>query len=259
MRRTTRLPLALALALALTAALVAGTRPCAAVGPADPVPIADGRATIALPPGWTELDPILLGLLADDLTRLSGGLTTERYQHGFRPEDRLGGPFGPPLVLVQVRDSGRVSYPDLAATVGPLPLPDSPGDFVRGTRPTLRGLEMERALFDRSRLAIRAVGRFERPSLPVTEIRSVAYLTSHGTLTVHGYLELPTDPTEAAAVDRMLEGVALGPELRYRPRLLECLAAAALRSTTWYLAAAVTLGVLLVILGVAARRRRRAA
>lgn len=253
MSRSPRTPFTAALAL-VAAFSVAG--PSAADEPASRVPVADGQATIVLPRGWTELDPILLGLLADELSLQSGGLTTERYQHGFRPEHRLGAPFGPPLVLVQTRDSGRVPYRDLAGG-GSLPLPDSPGEFARGTRPNLRGLEMQRVLFDRSKLAIRAVGRFERPFLPATEIRSVAYLTSRGTLTVHGYLELPADPAEAVAVKRMLDGIRLGPELRYRPRPGERLVAAALRPSTWYVAAAATLGVLLAVLAVGASRRRR--
>ncbi len=246
----------LAAAVPALAAAVLIAAPAAPGEPETRVPIAGGRATLPLPNGWIELDPILLGILADQLTVLSGGVTTERYQHGFRPEDRIGAAFGPPLVLVQVRDSGRVPYRDVAARGGDLPVPDRPGDFVRGTRPTLRGLEIRQVRFDRSRLAIRAEGVFERPSVPVTEIRSVAYLTSDGTLTVHGYLELPADSTEAAAVDRMLDGVRLGPELLYRPRMAERLAAAALRPSSWYVAAGATVGILLGLLAVGAMRRR---
>jgi hypothetical protein len=243
--------------IAATAAALAGLVPSPAAGEPERVPIADGRAAIALPAGWVELDPVLLELLTDELALVTGGLTTERYQHGFRPADRLGGPFGPPLVLVQIRDSGRVPYRDLAAAGGALPRPDEPDEFARGTRPNLRGLTMERIVFDRSRLVIRAVGRFDRPSIPPTEIRSAAYLTSHGTLTVHGYLETPTSPEEGAAVDAMLDGIELGPELRYRPRLRERLAAAALRPGTWYTAAVLTFAVLVVVTIRGLRRGRR--
>lgn len=241
--------------LVLPALLACLTTPLLRTGAAEPtrLPLAGAEASISLPADWAAIDPQWLIALADQLARQSDGEAAEAYQYGFRPGRRRGAPFGPPLVLVQIRENGRLPWRE-AVELGESRLPPRVKVQADGSHPTLPALEPRTLELDMRLRAIRSESLLRRPLGPPIEIRSVVYLTRRGTIGLYGFLESPPKPASLAAVVAILDSVELDPAVVYRPRLGERLGVALRRSSTWYLAAAL---MLVATLLVAYRGRRR--
>jgi hypothetical protein len=102
-----------------------------------------GHVTIEIPIRWHEIPEDQLELQSLNTAEMSGGLITELYQHGYRPgEPELD--FALPQILIQIRESGRLSYRPF------LHLP--PPEEMQGIRSTpIDNLELDDAFFERDR------------------------------------------------------------------------------------------------------------
>jgi hypothetical protein len=182
------------------------------------VRVYDGHASLEIPSDWAELPTEVLDFLTLRAAEVSGGLTTETYQHGFRQGDPESG-FELPQILIQIREDGRLP---LSRFVN-LPTPDEveaeSRDLVRpGRAPFLQGLALDRVSFDADRRVLRVDSTMELLVEGTTAVRSASFLTERGTFVVHCYDHASRMASSRLLFDRIIASVQFDDEIGYRLR-----------------------------------------
>ncbi len=143
----------------------------------------------------------------------------EIYQHGFRP----GNPeadFAPPQVLIQIKESGRLSYRQF------LHLP--PIEFVRDQGaewrdgrlgPLLKDLHVNDVFFDRETYSVHVANTIDLKYEGKVMVTSVSFLTERGLFTVHCYALISQHVAVNPVFDRILDSVRIDESIRYQPTL----------------------------------------
>lgn len=193
-------------------------------------PAPDGRApvtvygdalTMELPEGWHEIDPQHLEEMSMWAADATAGRLVEVYQHGFLPPDFEADPWLPHL-LVQIRESGRLSYGQFL-DLQPLDdyRDDSHETFPRGLPPLIVGIEVERVAFDTRAFCIRLEHalnlRFKGP----VRVLTAAFLTERGYVALHFVDRESRIDENRLLFDAIVESVSIGPPVAYRPRLTD--------------------------------------
>jgi len=232
------------LLLAAAAAVASTAASPASDLPGNTVSISDGRATFALPGGWTEIPPSDLEELTMRVAEATGGGMTEYYQHGYFPPSFIDDPW-PPRLLVQIRESGRISYGRF------LHLDSEPGEAnaLNGKLPLILGAAVDRMDFDTARMCIHLEHTLDLRFTGRIRILTAAFLTERGLFALH-FADREQRIAESRRVfDAVVASVSLDPEIAYQRRLTD----------RWpglpFFAAAALMTVLLIF--TIARRRRR--
>jgi len=236
-------------AAAVAVAALLGASVAVAQSPPEVVALHDGQVTMTLPPGWHEIDPMLIEDMTFWAADVTGGRLVNVYEHGFRPIAPQDPP-GLPQIMVQVLEFGRLRYGSF------LDLPDDSDQagafnrFDEGIPPLVVGVAVERVSFDRSTFTLRLEHSLDLRYRGPVRVLTAAVLTERGLIAFH-YVDRERRIEQGRALFRaVMDSVEIAPELAYRPRL----------SDRWpglpYFAAAAAVAALLVgYLFVRARRR----
>jgi len=203
-----------------------------------------GHVTIEIPVRWHEIPEDLLELHSLNTTEISGGRIAELYQHGYRPGDPSLD-FELPQILIQIRESGRLSYRPF------LHLPP-PEDMPWTRDPLVDSLELDDAFFDRDRYLLRLTNTLGMERTSRISVLSTSFLTERGLFTLHCYTYATQATVVAPIFGRVVDSVSFDDELRYRPRLGDRWPPRP--STLAFSAAAVSILILVIL---EFRRRRR--
>jgi len=205
-----------------------------------------GHVTLEIPVSWNEIPEDLLEYHSLNTAEISGGRTAEIYQHGYRPGDpELE--FALPQILIQIRESGRLSYRPF------LHLP--PADELQGREsPLLDGLVLDDAFFDSDRYVLRLTNILGLERENRISVMSASFLTERGLFTLHCYTYTPQATVVAPIFERVVDSTRFDDELRYRPRLSDLWPP---RPSTLAFAAAFVSIVILLALDLRRRRGRR--
>jgi len=203
-----------------------------------------GLVTLEIPDRWHAIPEDLLELHSLNTTEITGGRIAELYQHGYRPgEPELD--FALPQILVQIRESGRLSYRPF------LHLP--PAEEILGTRgPLIDDLELDEAFFDRDRYLLRLTNTVGTERQNMISILSASFLTERGLFTLHCYTHTTQATVVAPIFERVVDSIHFDDELRYRPRFGDRWPPRP--STVAYAAAALAF---IILIALELRRRRR--
>lgn len=237
--------------LLLLAVLVASMCPVVVAGPI--ASLREGRVILQLPPDWQRIDQEELDLVTMWAAEVTGGRVGELWEAGVAP---AAGDLqlGPPFVLIQVDESGRISYGELAI----LPELESIQARVdanrdRGDRLGTGSMRLQSIHFDRTRFALETISGLATSPWGELEIHTLTYLTEAGSLTLHGYLGAQADPLQRRAVAAVLDNVLIAENLAYRPRLRDRWLDLSRRPEFWYTLA----GAMAIATWAVARRTRR--
>jgi hypothetical protein len=185
------------------------------------VSVYDGHVTFEIPSDWEKIPPEVLESHSMRLAEASGGRLTEIYQYGFRSSDPEV-EFFLPECLVQIRESGRLSYRQFLR----LPTADDMRNTGRETvderaGPVVRDMELSDAVFDRQSFSLRLKNTLILSVEGRASVKSVAFLTERGLFTLHFYSRVKAAETMDEVSTRVVDSVRFDDELRYRPRLLD--------------------------------------
>lgn len=225
--------------------------PAGAAGPITS--LRDGRVILQLPADWQRIDQEELDLVTMWAAEVTGGRVGELWEAGVAPGAR-DLQLGPPFVLVQVDESGRISYGELAIQPELESIQarvDASRD--RGGRPGAGVMRLQSVRFDRTRFALETISGLATSPWGELEIHTLTYLTETGSLTLHGYLGAQADPLQRRAVAAVLDNVLIAEELAYRPRLRDRWLDLSRRPGFWYTLA----GAMAIATWTVARRTRR--
>jgi len=205
-----------------------------------------GHVTLEIPIRWHEIPEVQLELQSLNTAEMSGGRIAELYQHGYRPGDpELD--FALPQILIQIRESGRLSYRPFFH----LPPPEE----MQGTLdPVVDSLKLDDAFFDRDRHLLRLTNTLGIAPESRMSVLSASFLTERGLFTLHCYTYKTHATVVAPLFERVVDSVRIDDELRYRPRLADRWPPRP--STLAFSAAAVSI-IILIILGLRRRKRRQ--
>jgi hypothetical protein len=209
--------------IAATAGLALASLPTVAQPPVDPVRVEvyDGMVTFELPDGWNELPGEALEELTMWAAEATAGRSVEVYQHGFIPDEFASDPWLPHL-LVQIRESGRISY----ARFLDLPPIDALRDsskqqFPNGMPPLVMGVNVERASFDPEAFCVRLEHSLELRFKGPVRVQTAAFLTERGFIAIHDIDRKGRVDEARARFDTIVDSVSIAPSLAYRPRVLD--------------------------------------
>lgn len=221
--------------------------------PVRTVTLYEGHATMEIPRDWNEITEESLEFYSLRSAEASGGRVAEIYQYGFRPDDPEMD-FAVPQILIQIRESGRLAYEqflhlptlDEMQEEGNQRLADRAG-------PMLRGIELEAAVFDRRRFALRITNTLDLAFEGRVSVTTVSFLTERGLFTVHCYADDAEAPVITPIFDRIIDSVRFDDELLYKPRFGDRWPP---RPSTVAYGAAALVAVILVLSLIRSRRRR---
>jgi hypothetical protein len=185
------------------------------------VSVYDGHVAFEIPADWEEIPPAVLESHSMRLAEASGGRLTEIYQYGFRSSDPEVD-FFLPECLVQIRESGRLSYRRFLR----LPTTEDMRNTGRETideraGPVVRDMELSDAVFDRDSFSLHLKNTLILSLEGKTSVKSVAFLTERGLFTMHFYSRVKATEAMDEISARIVDSVRFDDELRYRPRLLD--------------------------------------
>jgi hypothetical protein len=185
------------------------------------VSVYDGHVTFEIPADWEEIPPEVLESHSMRLAEASGGRLTEIYQYGFRSSDPEV-EFFLPECLVQIRESGRMSYRRFIR----LPTPEDIQNTGRETideraGPAVRDMELSDAVFDRGSFSLHLRNTLVLSVEGRASVKSVAFLTERGLFTMHFYSRVRAAEVMDEISTRIVASVRFDDELRYRPRLID--------------------------------------
>ncbi|MCW8985588.1 MAG: hypothetical protein OQK55_09610 [Thermoanaerobaculales bacterium] len=185
------------------------------------VSVYDGHVTFEIPADWEKIPPEVLESHSMRLAEASGGRLTEIYQYGFRSSDPEV-EFFLPECLVQIRESGRMSYRRFLR----LPTAEDMRNTGRETideraGPAVRDMELSDAVFDRDTFSLHLRNTLVLSLEGRASVKSVAFLTERGLFTMHFYSRVKEIDAMDEISTRIVDSVRFDDELRYRPRLLD--------------------------------------
>lgn len=207
--------------LIILAAAISLAAPASADGGGEfrTVEVYDGLATIHIPEAWNEIPPDVLEFFTLQSAERSGGLVAEIYQHGYRP----GNPeadFMPPQILIQIKESGRLSYGQFLHLPPVEDLRERTGERLdEHMGPYMEDLRLNDVLFDRHTFSIRVANTLDLSYEGKVIVHSASFLTERGLFTVHCYALLSQNLRMKPVFDTILDSVRFDESIRYRPRL----------------------------------------
>lgn len=211
-----RISLLAVLTVLNTAPLLASKSP-----PASSVSIYDGHVTLKLPDNWVEINQGHLEELTMWAADATAGRIVEIYQHGFSP---IGGGAEPwlPHMLVQVRESGRISYGQFLHLQ---PLEEYQNEtrrtFPGGLPPAIVGVAVERVTFNPKTFCLRLEHVLDLRPRGRVRVLTAAFLTERGLLAIR-YVDRERRMDEGRKrFNRIVRSVKIAPEIAYRPRLID--------------------------------------
>lgn len=183
------------------------------------VSVYGGHVTLEVPVDWEEIPPDVLESHSLTMAETTGGLVTEVYQHGFRSSNPEVD-FMLPECLIQIRESGRLSYRQLLD----LPTVEEMRSTGKGavfdhSGIAARRMELNEAFFDRGTFSLRLRNSLDISHEGEITVDSVAFLTERGLFTVHFYVRASDRDMMATLHARIIDSVRFDDELRYHPRL----------------------------------------
>lgn len=181
------------------------------------VRVYDDHASLEVPADWSEIPPELLEFYSIRSAEASGGVVAETYQHGYRK----GNPeadFAPPQILIQIRESGRISYRELLRLPSVEAVRSAAEELDARSGPFLRDLAVGEASFDPNSFSLRLTNTLDLSYEGRVIVKSASFLTERGTFTVHCYALLHQQLRMSPIFDRVLSSVRFDDALRYRPR-----------------------------------------
>jgi len=185
------------------------------------VTLYQGHVALEVPADWMEIPEEDLESFSLQLAEASGGRVAEVYQHGFFPGSGIV-ISTLPLVLVQIRESGRLPYGQF------LHLPPLEELQRSGSRhildrmgPVLSGLDLENVGYDKKNNTLQLANKLVLKTEGRISVRSVSFLTERGLFTLHCYAHSSQATIVAPIFDRIIDSVRFDDELRYRPRCID--------------------------------------
>ncbi len=217
------------------------------------VDVYGGLVTLEVPERWHEIPPDVLEFFSLQSAEESGGMVVEIYQHGFRP----GNPeadFAPPQILIQIKESGRLSYSQFL-DLPPIEVMRDKGDERLDGRmgPLLEKLRLNEVFFDRENHSIHIANTLDLKYEGKTMVTSASFLTERGLLTLHCYALISQHIAMNPVFERIIESVRIDETIRYRPRLGDRLPP---RPALVSYAIALLLAILALSIHLVGRRRR---
>jgi len=185
------------------------------------VSVYDGHVAFKIPADWEGIAPEVLESHSMRLAETSGGRITEIYQFGFRSSDPESD-FFLPECLVQIRESGRLSYRRFLR----LPSTEDMGKTGRESideraGPAVREMKLSEAIFDRASFSLRLKNKLVLSNEGKASVKSVAFLTERGLFTMHFYSRIKASEAMDEISSRIIDSVRFDEELKYRPRFLD--------------------------------------
>jgi hypothetical protein len=217
------------------------------------VTLYQGHVTLEVPADWNEFPEEDLESFSLQLAEASGGRIAEVYQHGFFPDSPIM-ISTLPLILVQIRESGRLPYGQFLH-LPPLHELQRSGSrhIVDRLGPVMSRLDIERVGFDKRNHALHLVNRLVLKTEGKVSVRSVSFLTERGLFTLHCYAHASQAIVVAPIFDRVIDSVRFDDELRYKPR---CVDRWPPRPSTVAYGAAALIAMALLLQQIRRRRRR---
>jgi hypothetical protein len=230
------------------------------VSPADAdrevrrVSVYDGHVSLEVPADWEEIPPELLESHSLQMAESTGGRLTESYQHGFRSLDPEID-FVLPECLIQIRESGRLRYPQFLDLPSAEDMPSVGEDlFTDRSGSAVGGMELRNAAFDHDTFSLHLRNTLELSYESETSVESVAFLTERGLFTVHFYARASRAGAMAPIYARIIDSISFDDELRYRPRMTDRLPS---RLPLILLASAALIAAIAASVHLLQRRRRK--
>ena len=180
-----------------------------------------GHVTLELPADWKEIPEEDLESFGLQLAEASGGRVAEVYQHGFFLDSRnVISPL--PLILVQIRESGRLPFGQFLH-LPPLEKLQRSGSrhIIDRMGPVLSELDLEKAGYDKRNHTLHLANKLVLKTEGKVLVRSVSFLTERGLFTLHCYAQAPQATVVAPIFDRIIDSVRFDDELRYQPRWVD--------------------------------------
>lgn len=218
-------------------ALAVGALPATAAK-VERVDVPGGSLRVEIPSTWVRVPPDELELRSLFAAEATDGAAVEVYDAAFQPRGATAAD-GPPLLLVQGRESGRLSW----ARFERLPTPDAV-DAAAARSLSASGLpfgdttHVHRLLFDRERYALALDMRIEGTPWGPLEVVSTLYLTATGTVAIHGISRSDAAPPLTDMWRGVMTSVEFDDHLMYRPRARDVWPWMLAWPSTWYVAAA---------------------
>lgn len=178
-----------------------------------------GHATMILPDGWEELAPEHIEELSMWFAEATAGRAVAVYQHGYRPPDYQADPWLPHL-LVQIRESGRLSYGRYLDLPQAETLESASGDPSSYALPPLvLDVSIDELDFDRDRYCLRLEHTLDLRFKGPVRVFTAAFLTEKGLVALH-YVDRERRAEAARArFEAIARSVSFDGELAYRPGL----------------------------------------
>jgi hypothetical protein len=185
------------------------------------VTLYQGHVTLEVPADWEEIPADDLESFSLQLAEASGGRVGEIYQHGFFPDSRIV-ISTLPLILVQIRESGRLPYGQFLR-LPPLEELQRSGSrhIIERMGPVLSGLDLQKVGYDKRNHTLHLVNKLVLKTEGRVSVRSVSFLTERGLFTLHCYAHAPQATAVAPIFDRIIDSVSFDDELVYKSRWVD--------------------------------------
>jgi len=217
------------------------------------VTLYQGHVTLEVPADWEEIPAEDLESFSLQLAEASGGRVGEVYQHGFFPDSRIV-ISTLPLILVQIRESGRLPYGQFLH-LPPLEELQRTGSrhIIDRMGPVLSGLDLQKVEYDRRNHTLHLANKLVLKTEGKLSVSSVSFLTERGLFTLHCYAHAPQATAVAPIFDRIVDSVRFDDELRYKQR---CVDRWPPRPSTVAYSAAALIAIILILSLIRSRRRQ---
>jgi hypothetical protein len=203
---------------AVVAAMIAVSVPAGADDDWRRVTVYDEMVSLEIPETWHEISPELLEFLSLRTAEVTGGKTTETYQAGFRPADMEVG-FDLPQVLIQIRESGRLSYGQFMRLPSSDEVNRLSGDQLSDDGgPFVDNILLDDLAFDTDRMALLMTTSMDLAIEGPTAVRTASFLTERGVFVVHGYELADRIGTTGPIFERIISSVEFADPLAYQRR-----------------------------------------
>ncbi len=217
------------------------------------VTLYQGHVNLEVPTDWEEIPAEDLESFSLQLAEASGGRVGEVYQHGFFPDSRIV-ISTLPLILVQIRESGRLPYGQFLH-LPPLEKLQRSGSrpIIDRMGPVLSGLDLQKVWYDRKNHTLHLANKLALKTEGRVSVSSVSFLTERGLFTLHCYAHTPQATAVATIFDRIIDSVRFDDALRYQPRFVDRWPP---KPSTVAYGAAALIAIILVLRLIRSRRRR---
>ena len=181
----------------------------------------DGRFSFILPEDWLVIPPEHIEELIMWMAESTNGRSVEVYQHGFVPSTFESDPWLPNL-LVQIRESGRLSYGRFLHLEPPDELrTTSEKTHPTGLPPLVEGVAVEDAYFDSERLCVRLEHVLDLRFKGRIRVLTAAFLTERGIVALHLTDRERRIAESRELFDAIVDSAEVAPDIAYQPRVTD--------------------------------------